>query len=138
MANKPKIENAEFLMMKQELTKRFTELLKVLPNFSTNGYFRQTVQRFRSCVQPDEALNESRLPFNSFGFCSQKRSKDVCVLCKLSWAIKLFWNFCGIEDITAGVRTGMHLNDLEEYAKLGPKQFKIAGEKYPGYTLEKI
>lgn len=138
MANKPRIENAEFLILKQELSKRFTELLYTLPKFSRNEHFRQTVQRFRPCVQPNEALGESRLPFNSDGPQSHKRSKDACVLCKLVWTIKLFWLFCGTEQITIGVKTGVYLNDLENYAEFGPKQFKIVGEKYPGYTLEKV
>lgn len=138
MANKPRIENAEFLIMKQELTKRFTELLYTLPKFSRNEHFRQTVQRFRPCVQPNEALGESRLPFNSDNGLSHKRSKDNCVLCMLVCTIKSFWVFCETEHITIGVAIDNWLNDLEDYAKFGPKQFKIVGEKYPGYLLEKI
>jgi len=138
MANKPRIENAEFLMLKQELTKRFTELLYVLPKFSRNEHFRQTVQRFRTCVQLNEAEGESRLPFNSDDFRSHKQNRDVCVLCVLSRTIKFFWQFCDHEDLDMGRCVGEWLQDLEEYAKFGPKQFKIVGEKYPGYTLKRI
>lgn len=138
MANKPRIENAEFLMLKQELTKRFTELLETLPKFSINEHFRQTVQRFRTCVQPNEALGESRLPFNNDSFKPHKRSKDACVLCVLVYTIKLYWEFCETEELGRGFVIRNWLDDLEEYTEFGPKQFKIVGEKHPGYYLERI
>lgn len=139
MANKKRIENAEFLIMKQELTKRFTELLYTLPKFSRNEHARQTIQRFRSCIQPNEALGESQLPFNNDNdYLSHKRNKDSCVLCMLVHVIKLYWDFCEAEAPDAGRIVGNWLEDLERYAEFGPKQFKIVGEKYPGFILEKI
>ena len=138
MGNKQQIHNADFLMLKQEIKKRFEQLLIDLQSFSTNGFFKQTIQRFRPCIEPNEALGESQLPFYSKKPESHVRNKDFCVLCNLSYTVQLYWKFCEAENSEAGAPVGCWLEELEEYAKLGPKKFKIAGKKYPGYVLERI
>ena len=76
MAGKKQIENAPLLLARQKFLKRFEQLLTDLQGFSINGFFRQTIQRFRLCIKPDEALGESQLPFLSSVAASRIRSKE--------------------------------------------------------------
>lgn len=137
MGNQKQIHNAGFLMLKQEIKKRFEKLLIDLQSFSINGFFKQTVQRFRPCIEPNEALNESQLPFFSKRVKPHVRSKEHCVLCILSHTVQLYWEFCNTQDLTLGDAIGVYLETLELYAKHGSNGVKVCGQKYPdGYYLE--
>lgn len=136
MPNKKQIRNVEFLIAKQKFTKHFTQLFIDLQDFSISGHFKQTIQRFRSCLQLNEALNESRLPFFSDTITSHKPDKDQCVLCELSHTIRTYWAFCN-DNLHLENTVSMCLDILEEYAKNGPKAYKIVG-KFPKFYLEKI
>ncbi len=137
MGNQKQIHNADFLMLRQEIKKRFEKLLIDLQDFSINGYFKQTVQRFRPCIEPNEALNESQLPFYSREFRSYNRSKIHCVLCILSSAIQQYWEFCNTKYMELGRVVELWLDTLESYALNKSKGVKICGQKYPdGYYLE--
>ena len=136
MAGRKQIENAPLLIARQKFLKRFEQLLTDLQNFSTNGFFRQTIQRFRLCIKPDEALGESQLPFLSSIAASRRRNKDNCVLCVLSYTVKLYWElYKGDLDLENSVDA--HLTRLENYAKDGKKAYKIIGV-FPEYYLGKI
>lgn len=136
MSNKEKIKNVPLLLAKQKYLKRFKQLLIDLQNFSINGHFKQTVQRFRSCIQPDKAHSESQLPFLSYDINSRKADKDKCVLCMLSHAVQGYWELC---DDNLVLESGIDtlLTILEGYAKNGRKAYKIAGE-FPRFYLEKV
>ncbi len=135
MPNKDQIKNVPLLLARQKFLKRFEQLLTDLQSFSTNGFFRQTIQRFRLCIKPDEALGESQLPFLS-GPASRIRSKDNCVLCVLSHTTKLYWElYKGDLDLENSVDG--HLTRLENYAKNGKKAYKIIGV-FPEYYLGRI
>ena len=136
MPNKEQIRNVDFLMAKQKFTKRFEKLFIDLQNFSISGHFKQTIQRFRPCLQPNEALNESRLPFLSHTISSRKADKDQCILCVLSSAIQTYWKFCK-NGLCLENAVYEHLALLERYAKNGRKAYKIVG-KFPTFRLEKI
>lgn len=136
MAGKENIKNAELLMAKQKYLKRFEQLLIDLQNFSINGHFKQIIQRFRSCLEPDEAQNETRLPFFSYDAVSRNANKDKCVLCVLSYVVQKYWELCDDNLHLEGI-VDSYLSMLEEYAKLGRKAFKITG-KFPKFYLEKI
>ena len=136
MPNKEQIRNVDFLIAKQKFTKRFKELFIRLQGFSISGHFKQTIQRFRPCLQPNEALNESRLPFFSDTITSDKADKDQCVLCELSHIIRTYWAFCN-DNLHLENTVSMCLDILEQYAKYGRKAYKIVG-KFPAFHLEKI
>ena len=139
MGNQKQIHNADFLMLKQEIKKRLEQLTIDLQGFSINGYFKQTVQKFRPCIEPNEALGESQLPFFSEKPESHSRSKDQCVLCMLSFTIQLYWKFCNNQDMKKGDDVTVGLDLLEGYAKYSSKNWKICGQKYPdGYHLEGV
>lgn len=125
-------------MLKQEIKKRFEKLLIDLQDFSINGYFKQTVQKFRPCIEPNEALGETQLPFYSDASHSHSSSKDHCVLCALSYTIRLYWMFCYEQDAEKGGAIRARLKHLESCAEHGSKGVKICGQKYPGYYLETV
>lgn len=136
MAGKDSIKNVPLLMAKQKYLKRFKQLFIDLQNFSISGHFKQTVQRFRSCIQPDKAHSESQLPFLSYKLSSRKADKDQCVLCQLSFTVQLYWGLCnGALDLENMIDANLIL--LECFAKNGRKAYKIAG-KFPTFYLEKV
>lgn len=136
MSNKEQIRNVDFLIAKQKFTERFEKLFIDLQGFSISGHFKQTIQRFRPCLQPNEALNESRLPFLNYNINSRKTDKNQCVLCILSFVIQEYWKFCnGNLNLEPGIIFLLEL--LERYAKNGREAYKIAGE-FPKFYLKKI
>lgn len=136
MGGKEPIRNVELLMAKQKHLKRFQQLLTDLQGWSIDGHFKQTVQRFRGCLKPDEARNVSRLPFYSTLCFSRKADKDQCVLSVLSVAVTSYWLLCNNENIGCGEIVDVLLTDLEGYAKDGRDWYRIAGE-FPEFYLER-
>ncbi len=134
MAGKKPIENVEFLMVKQSYTKRFEQLFIDLQNFSINGHFKEKIRGFRYCLKPDEALNESRLPYLSNTTACRLANKDECLLCVLSIAVQMFWAFY-TRETGRGAEVGAILTMLEGYAKNGRYAYRIAG-KFPKFYLE--
>ena len=136
MAGRKQIENAPLLIVRQKFLKRFEQLFTDLQSFSTNGFFKQSIQRFRLCIKPDEALGESQLPFHSSVAASRIRDKDNCALCVLSYAVQLYWElYKGNLDLENSV--GAHLTRLENYAKNGKKAYKTIGV-FPEFYLGRI
>ena len=135
MAGKKHLENVEFLIAKQSYLKRFDQLFIDLQNFSTNGYFKETIRNFRYCIKPDEAQNDSRLPYLSYKMTCSRANKDECLLCVLSVAVQRFWDFY-TSKTGQGAGIDVILTKLEECAKNGKKVYRIAG-KFPKFYLEK-
>ena len=136
MGGREPIRNVELLMAKQKYLKRFQQLLIDLQGWSINGHFKQTVQRFRGCLKPNEAQGESRLPFYSQKPTSPKKDKDACVLHVLSFAIQTYWYLCE-GDLSAEVSLDTSLTELEGYAKDGRDAHEITGEFPEFYLKEK-
>lgn len=136
MPNKRPIRNVEFLMAKQSFLKRFEKLLTDLQNFSINGHFKQKIQRFRSCLKPNEAQNVTQLPHFSTDDMSRKADKDTCALCTLSFTIQVYWVFCN-GGLNQEDRVNTLLTKLEGYAKYGRKAFIVAG-RFPKFYLERV
>ncbi len=131
--NKKPIKNVSLNIAKGRFLKRFEQLLIKLPDFSTNGHFKETVRKFRTCLIYNEAQGEGALPFLSKLTSSKKKNKDSCVLCMLSATVQMFWNMqqgdMNMEDVV-----DTYLEALEAYAALGKKAYHISGE-LPHYML---
>ena len=134
MGGKEPIRNVELLMARQKYLKRFQQLLIDLQNWSINGHFKQTVQRFRGCLKPNEAHGESRLPFYSQKIISRKADKDECVLCMLSYVVQVYWVLC-VGHLDHEETVDVLLTKLENYVKNGRGAYRIAGE-FPEYYLK--
>lgn len=133
MANKKQIKEVKFLIAQRKYLNRFKQLLLDLQNFSVNRYFKQTIQRFRSCIQSEDVTS---LPFFSLDSFSSKADKDQCVLCVLSVTVQEYWKF---RDLGIDPDSTIHgnLTTLENYAKDGRKAYEVAG-RFPKFYLKKI
>jgi len=133
MANKKQIRDVKFIIARRKYLNRFKQLLVDLQNFSINGHFKQSIQRFRDCIQSKDATS---LPFFSSSSVSYKADKDQCVLCVLSVTVQEYWKFCDLNLDPDGI-VDENLTTLENYAKDGRRAYKVAG-KFPRFYLKKI
>ncbi len=132
--NKKPIQNVSLNIAKGRFLKRFEQLLIKLPDFSTNGFFKETVRKFRTCLIYNEAQGEGALPFLSKKFDSPRKNKDHCVLCFLSHTVQIFWEMqqgdMSKEDTVDGA-----LSILEGHAEHNKRDYIVAG-KFPAFYLE--
>ena len=133
MSNKKIIKDVSLNIAKGRFLKRFEQLLIKLPDFSTNGHFKEIVRKFRTCLIYNEAQGEGVLPFLSELTSSRKRTKDSCVLCMLSATVQMLWKM-EQGDMDMEEMVDVHLHVLEVYATLGKKAFRITG-KFPHFML---
>ena len=131
--NKEPIKNVSLRISKGRFLKRFEDLLRRLPDFSTNGSFKETVRGFRTCLIYSETQGESVLPYLSKLTSSRKKNKDHCVLCMLSATVQMFWTMQR-GDMTMEEMVDIHLLLLESFTTLGKKAVCITG-KFPHYSL---
>ncbi len=134
MSKRDIIQNVSLNIAKGRFLKRFEQMLIDLPNFSTNGHFKETVRKFRTCLIYNEAMGEGALPFLSKTLFSRKKNKDNCVLCFLSATILRFWEMQqGNMDLEDGVDVAVAT--LEGYAAGHKRDYLVTG-KFPKYYLE--
>ena len=127
------IKNVSLTISKGRFLKRFEDLLRTLPDFSTNGSFKETVRKFRTCLIYNETFGESELPYLSKLTSSRKKNKDYCVLCMLSATVQMFWTMQQ-GDMAMEEMVDIHLQALEAYSILGKKAYTVGGE-FPHFSL---
>lgn len=133
MSNKKPIKNVSLRIAKGRFLKRFEDLLRTLPDFSTNGHFKETVRKFRTCLIYNETQGEGVLPYLSKLTSSRKRNKDHCVLCMLSATVQMFWTMQK-GDVAIEEMVDIHLLALEVFTLHKKRDFVVTG-KFPHYSL---
>ena len=126
--------NTKFYQERKGIIDRFNAVVPALKKLHQNGFYKEAIQKCRDALQ-DTTHDLGKLPVTRDNGLSPVPEKELCVVHLVARFVMDFWKYerknCPVERITA------RLAFIEQIAACGLDAYKVGGEQYIGYYLER-